>query len=45
MKQVSKTVRETKGLDPDTPNVGPYVELDDYKAFVRGEVRKQRKRR
>jgi hypothetical protein len=45
MKQVSKTVRKTKGLDPDAPDVGPDVELDDYKAFVRGEVRKQRKGR
>ncbi len=45
MKQVSKTVRETKGLDPDAADVGPHVELDDYKAFVRGEVHKQRKRR
>jgi hypothetical protein len=45
MKRVSKTVRKTKGLDPDAPDVGPDVELDDYKAFVRGEVRKQRKGR
>ncbi len=42
MKQVSKSVLTEKGVEPDEAELKPYVKLDDYKAFVRSEVRKQR---